>query len=57
MSGSVCSRGLTAVLSLRGEINIGVTSINNLPPALCMGAGVDNKIKDRPSGFIGSVII
>ncbi|MNY63975.1 hypothetical protein D3C86_2010110 [compost metagenome] len=37
--------------------SLGATSTNNLPPALRIGAGVINRYKDNPNGFMGSVII
>ena len=57
MSGSDFPRTFTIVFLPAGEASIGVTSTNNLPPAVRMGAGVVNRKKDNPNGFMASVII
>ena len=57
MSGSNFPRVSIIVFLLAGEASIGVTSTNNLPPAVRMDAGVVNSQKDNPNGFMASVII
>ena len=57
MSGSNFPMVSIAVCLLAGEASIGVTSTNSLPPAVRMVAGVVNSQKDKPNGFIASVII
>ncbi len=57
MRRSDCPKALNSISLLSGEASIGVTSTNSLPPALYMGAAVVNRKKDKPNGFMGSVII
>src|SRR5687767_7595643 len=62
MSGSLMSGSDLPKLSmsfslLAGEASMGVTSTNNRPAAVRIGAGVVNRKKDKPSGFMASVII
>ena len=52
MSGSDFPKTSISVFLPAGEASIFVTSTNNLPPAVRMGALVVNRKKDNPNGFM-----